>query len=214
VVRSLLILLAVVLAAEVVSATVLCTARSGQIMARERCRKRERPLDVVGIGQPGSDGPMGPAGAPGRSPLRVVDAAGTEVALLRLFGPSNDNVLLTHPLLGGPRRVLVTRQGSLDGLVFHASSDCSGDAFIRRTGPAFVVRAEVLGDVVYWPADGSGQAATMGSVHTAFSSGGTSFLLPGGTWCRPEPEPDIWVPALSVPLSAIGIVPPLRAEAR
>jgi len=212
--RSLLTLLAVALTAEVVSATVLCTARSGQIVARERCRKRERPLDVVGVGQPGSDGAMGSPGAPGRSPLRVVDAAGTEVALLRLIGPSNDSVLLTHPLLGGPRRVTVTRQGSLDGQVFHASPDCSGDAFIRDPGPVFVATAEVLADVVYWPADGSGQAATMGSFHTNVDSGGGSVPIAGGTWCRPGSEIGTWVPALSVPLSAIGITPPLRAEAR
>ncbi len=211
--RSIVTLLALALTAEAVSAAVLCTIRSGQLVVRERCRKRERPVDVARVSQPGTAGETGPAGVAGRNPLRVVDADGTEVTLLRLQGPSNDFVLLTHPLLGAPYWVRVTRQGSLDGQVFHASSDCSGEAYRRRPPPGFVLEAHVVADVVYWPTDGS-EVATMGSLETSVDSGGGSVQLPGGTWCRAQSFTGPFVLAQSVPLSAIGITLPLRAEPR
>lgn len=212
--RSIVTLLALALTAEAVSAAVLCTMPSGQLVVRERCRKRERPVDVARVSQPGATGETGPAGVPGRSSLRVVDAAGTEVTLLRLQGASNDFVLLAHPLLGDAHWVRVTRQGSLDGQVFHASSDCSGETYLRRPPPEFVPEADVVADVVYWPTDGSGEVATMGSLETSVDSGGGSTQLPGGTWCRAQSFTGPFVPAQSASLSAIGITPPLRAEPR
>lgn len=211
--RPIVIALALALTADAVSAAVLCTTRSGQLVVRERCRKRERPVDVAGVSQPGAAGEAGPAGAAGRSPLRVLDAGGTEVTLLRLQGPANDFVLLTHPLLGAPSWVRVTRQGSLDGQVFHASSDCSGEVYLRRPPSGFVLEAQVVADVVYRPGAGS-EVAAMGSLETSVDSGGGSVQLPGGTWCRAQSFTGPFVPAESAALSAVGVTLPLHAERR
>lgn len=62
------VLLALALAAPA-GAAVLCQKRSGVVVVRETCKRKERPLELAQLGALGPKGDPGPAGPPGVGPL-------------------------------------------------------------------------------------------------------------------------------------------------
>lgn len=81
----------VVLAAVSSEAAVLCQKRrSGVVVARETCRRKERPLDLAQFGAAGPQGPAGaagPAGPPGAAAAVVTDGPASSAALTASYEP-------------------------------------------------------------------------------------------------------------------------------
>jgi hypothetical protein len=146
-------------------ALVLCTTRKGAVVAAERCRKREAPLDVrdlgvvVRVGPAGADGPAGAPGAPVERPFRVVDATGkTACRALALFGTNVQCVLSPGPA-AAPVQLLV-RQNGTDATapnVYYDAPACEGTP---HTGERAVLlaRASLLADRLFVPAGDLGSS--------------------------------------------------------
>jgi hypothetical protein len=63
---------------------VLCQRKSGAVVVRETCKKKETPLDLAAFGAVGPQGPKGDAGEPGAPGLArifaTIDASGVVVS--------------------------------------------------------------------------------------------------------------------------------------
>ena len=203
-------------------ATVLCATRKGDIVADERCRKREvqleaRDLGVVGpAGLPGADGPAGPDGARVARPFRFVDATGKPACV----SLASDGVLIQCVLEIDPESAPVQLVLLPDGTdkdrpyVFYEAPRCQGTPF--RYEPAAVIgRGVLLTTQLFVP---NGTPTTIGALSSEqvdeTCSNGT--LTPHGTCCVDyDPALQITVaPARPVDLSTLGLVAPLHGENR
>lgn len=67
-----------------VNAAVLCRKRSGVVVVRDACKRKETPLDPATFGVVGPAGPTGPAGPPGPAPGCPEGTALHELACIEL----------------------------------------------------------------------------------------------------------------------------------
>src|SRR5262245_17465038 len=139
-------------------ALVLCQQKKGQVVARDACRKKEKPVDLAALaplGPGGAPGAAGAAGAPGAFPVRLVDSAGIELGTILQFFPTEALVEVSRPILGSQRVVFVVEPNDFEHntsgaitSVFYGSSDCSGVPLIED--PFGTVFAQVYGDSAYF----------------------------------------------------------------
>jgi len=185
------------------SAAVLCQKKSGTVVVREACKKKETPLDLAEV--------VGGSGA------IVVDANGKIVGSIADVEAG-----------GGPR--VVRRVGDVSLLLrvnaggftesqagfFYESTDCTGQILLPATAGSLFADASVRSGVAYYAA---GTPVTF----TARSSLGPT-LTPGmcfaGTFvppdlcCTPFPSPIALpaVPATTLDVSTLGLAPPFRVQ--
>ena len=203
-------------------ATVLCATRKGDIVADERCRKREVQLEasdlgVVGpAGVPGPDGAAGPDGASIERPFRFVDANGKPACV----SLGSDGVLIQCVLEIEPESAPVQLVLLPDGTdkdrpyVFYDAPGCLGTPFTYEPA-AIIGRGVLLSTRLFVP---NGERATVKALSSEqvseTCSNGT--VTPRGTCCvdyDPAIE-DTLAPARPVDLSTLGLTAPLHGETR
>ncbi|HEV7732800.1 MAG TPA: hypothetical protein VGR62_11585 [Candidatus Binatia bacterium] len=149
--------LSLVVATQSASALVLCAKRSGQIVATERCKRRDTPLapaDVGIIGLPGPTGVAGPPGPNGQIPLRIVDANGRDVCRV-INGGAEPECVLEHPVL--PRPVLLafeslpieTGMSVGSSTAYYLQADCGGPPHVRSPRP-LLPSASLIGHALFY----------------------------------------------------------------
>jgi len=203
-------------------ATVLCATRKGDIVADERCRKREvqlaaSDLGVVGAeGLPGPDGAAGPDGASIERSFRFVDANGKQACTsLASDGVLIQCVLEIDPESPPVQLVLLSDGRDKDNpYVFYDAAGCRGTPHTYE--PAGVIgRATLLGPRMFVPSGPRGPVSARSSEQTSSTcSNGT--VTPRGTCCvdyDPALE-DTLAPARPVDLSTLGLTAPLHGETR
>jgi len=200
-------------------ADVLCAKRSGKIVVRESCRRRERPVDAQALGLVGPAGTVGPPGAPGPDaspgglPYRVIDSTGQPFGVLLAFDTLRARTVVTLP--DGPVQFVVIN-GALNTLeispyVLYAEPDCAGPPFIRAGG-GLVPTVQKFGDVGYYSRAPGFELMTAASVENEPVSDGDTcspdIATDRGTCCHNIPFGAYVSPAQTVALSTLGVTPP------
>jgi hypothetical protein len=150
----------------------LCQKKSGAVVFRNACKRRETALSLPDLGAKGDPGPG----------VRIIDSDGRPV------GPVLDTgVDVAIQAQDRTLRVLVDRTGfPASGSFDHPSADCSGARYLQTASP-FLATATVLGGVAYYPANDTQQLA-INSFEYPSSPQGTCDSgdpsLVGGTCCH------------------------------
>lgn len=212
-----LIIAAVSLVATAADAT-LCVKKSGVVVMRDACRKREAtvtPSQLGGLqgpggdaGSPGTPGEKGEKGDPGD--FRVVDATGKLVGIVDVGYP--DSIAVRFPGLG--IGVLYSEQ---DGGGFyqsgvtleHESADCEGEPLVEINRYWLMQYVGTFGNFAYFPRLPGGTRTVRSKEYPSDSC--STFLTARGLCCEnlATPSEEFVAPTTAVPLSDLG-TPPFR----
>jgi hypothetical protein len=214
--------LAVLLPSGDANALVVCKTRSGKVVVRDACRRKETRISLAELGVPGAPGATGAAGAPGRAALYLVDAAGVEIGPVvnavefvgfLSSGDPHVHALIRGEQLGGAALIAASLAGGPVGTVSYASTDCSGTPLVD--GNALMPVLQVIVDTVFRPVQPAGPAMLQSRETTDQSLGCTS-LSPRGGCCRSflaTPNNTLWT-ASTTTLSALGLHVPFHVSGR
>ena len=194
-------------------ADVLCQSRTGAVILRAACKKRETRVELP-------RGPQGPPGAAAPVPVRIVDAVGKPVGLVP--DPFNEDNYSRVLVEAGTHLVAlyVTPAGFAESTPpngVHLNADCS-DPPLVGTQPAPLVRyGFVSGGVVFYAGDPivkltpAALAARVSPPSACGSMGGTP--LPDGNCCLDGGLTEgTFGPLTTFDLSTLGLTPPFRLE--
>lgn len=138
---------------------VLCKRKSGALLLRDACKKKETAVDASAIGTAGPAGAAAPA-------IRVVDANGGQV------GDFTDTGLSVVFVVGElTLQVGVGSDGFTQSASFlHTSDDCSGDRYLSVfDSQRLTLFAGVLGATAYY-ASGAAEELTIKSIESVRSA--------------------------------------------
>lgn len=205
---------------------VMCIKKSGTVVARDACRKKETPVsaaDFLGApgvpGRDGADGVTGVAGAPGPrgekgekgdpGDFRVVDSTGKLVGILDIG--HSDSIAVVVPDVG--LGILYSDKDDASGFyqeyatLYHEATLCQGEAFVQVDRYELIPEIGAFANTAYF-AQLPGSVRTIASEEFATSTC-TTFITPRGLCCKDysAPEDRLVAPAIPVPLSTIGKPP-------
>lgn len=202
------------------SADVLCVKRSGEVVARAACRRKDRPFDPAALGLVGVPGPTGAPGEPGTPgaagghPYRVVDATGKTFGTTIAFDTARAQVAVTVPDDDQPVQFVVEYGGFSSELalaIHYQEPDCAGTPFVFG-GANLVPYVHVVGTVGYYSRTGD-TTLQMASYELADDECPTDSVATGrGTCCRNSVTTRIASPARAVPIAVLGVTPPFTIE--
>jgi hypothetical protein len=197
---------------------VMCVKKSGAVVVRDACRKRETPISTTHI--PGAQGPAGADGAPGErgekgesGEFRVVDSTGRFVGFVDIG--HSDTIAIRVPGVG-----LALLSSADDGqgfdeysvlALYHENTDCKGDAFVLPSRSNLIPWAPVYGELAYFP-HLPGSPRVISSMEYATDSCPT-IVTERGLCCvnNAEVETIFLTRVTPVPVASLG-TPPFRAE--
>jgi hypothetical protein len=214
-------------------AAVLCTKRSGAVVIRDACKRREHPLDLAQFGASGPQGTPGTAGTPGTPGATgpgvfVLDANGA------LVGPMIDEVnIFVAPLSGRVVRRLGNDVVSIpvDPVAgfpetptppprFFANANCTGQMYVIPPPVAsFAIDpTTIIHDSVAYYALSPGSTLAYASVLSFFvapasCTGGGGTVVGADGCCSASASSTTLSPAGSFDLSTLGLVAPFHAMA-
>jgi hypothetical protein len=206
-------------------AAVLCRRGTGKIVLRQACRKAEQVLDASRLDLSALAGEQGLPGAPGprgQHPLKLVDAAGTELGPIQTFSVSDfAAVLVTHPALGVPVQFSVRRAGFVhnvggaESFVAYTAADCAGVPYLP-SGVTSVVRGQVYGNAAYYPTGPLQSRNILSSESDPDGNpcSGGATATGRGTCCSNVSATTNLAPGARVPLADLGFTPPFQAIPR
>lgn len=198
----------------------LCVKKSGAVVMRDACRKRETPVTPSQLG--GLEGPSGEAGTPGApgekgdkgdpGDFRVVDSTGRFVGLVDVGHP--DSIAIRFPNLGiGILYSEQDGQGFYQGDVtlYHESAECEGAPLVGIDRYELLPYVAAFGNFAYFP-HLPGSARTIKSKEYPIASCPT-FVTGRGLCCEDYATPsEVFVATTTaVPLSSLG-TPPFHVE--
>jgi hypothetical protein len=196
---------------------VMCVKKSGGVVVRDACRKRETPISTAHI--PGAQGPAGADGAPGErgekgetGEFRVVDSTGRFVGFVDIG--HSDTIAIRVPGVG-----VALFSSADDGqgfdeyddlALYHESTDCKGDAFVLPSRSNLIPWAPVHGEFAYFP-HLPGGPRVISSMEYAIDSCPTT-LTERGLCCAnfTDVETFFLTKVTPVPVASLG-TPPFRA---
>jgi hypothetical protein len=184
----------VALVAMPAGAAVLCKKRSGAVLARDACRKKETPADTAErpVVRDANGALVGP----------LLGASGTGTVLRRV-----GDVLMT---------LTVDTTGFVDTFPSfdYESTNCSGPPLVPAPAAMLTIAPIVRGGTAYYasgtPAAHTIQSTLTGSIVPGMCFSGT--FVPPDACCLTLPSPQTMqvTPAATVPLGTLGLVPPFR----
>ena len=205
-------------------AAVLCTKKTGAVVIRDACKKKERAMNLADFG---ASGPQGAPGATGPG-VFVVDANGA------LVGPVVDELnIFTSPLMARVVRKLGNDVVSIPvdpaaGFpetaspppVFFANAGCSGQSYVLPPPiPTFALAFTTIihGGVAYYGVS-SGASHTFASVLVFFvtpasCTGGGGTVVGADACCVPSVSSATLSPSGSFNLATLNLVAPFHAVA-
>lgn len=201
-------------------ADTLCVKRSGAVVARAACKRKERPFDPAALGLVGAQGPTGATGepgapgAPGGHPYRVVDATGRTFGTTIAYDTARAQVIVTVPGDELPVQFVVEDGGfsaELSPRVYYEAPDCVGTPMIfGSTG--LVPGVHVVGDVGYYTREGAVVVdyASRESVEDTCPPG--DVATDRGTCCGNATGTRYAAPARTVPMASLDVTLPLSVQ--
>ncbi|HXJ36069.1 MAG TPA: hypothetical protein VMS22_18715 [Candidatus Eisenbacteria bacterium] len=196
---------------------VLCVKRSGQVVERTACRKRERAIDetAVGlVGPAGADGIAGPTGSPGGHPYRLVDAQGHPFGLVLGFDTARVRVEVTLPD-GTPVQFVVSVEGGFLADVpdvYYEEPGCTGTPFVYGS-VGLVPPVIVVGTVGYYATAAPDviEHKSLESPSPGSCSSG-SVATSRGTCCTDFSGSAAGSPAKTIEISTLGVTLPFMVQ--
>jgi len=214
--------LALLLPAGDARALVACKTRSGKVVVRDACRRKETGISLAELGVPGAPGAAGAAGAPGRAALYLLDANGVEIGPVvnavefvgfLSSGDPHLHALIHGDQIGGAALIAADLRDGVVGTVSYASTDCSGSPLVA--GNTLMPVLQVIVDTVFRPVQPAG-AAMLQSTERSDPSLGCTSVTPRGGCCRSQsatPNNTLWT-ASTTTLSALGLHAPFHVSGR
>jgi Collagen triple helix repeat (20 copies) len=217
---------ALVLVAGRADAAALCVKKSGAVVVRDVCKKKEGAIDpaqFVGAqgpsgangaqGAAGRDGAQGAAGAPGErgekgdpGDFRVVDSTGKFVGIVDVG--HSDSVAVGVPGVG--IGILYTEDGGFyqgDVRLHHESTECTGEPLVEINRYELIPSIGAFANTAYFPVPPA-STRTIKSEEFVTTTCNT-FITGRGLCCRNlDPTVERLVaPITPVPLSTLGTPP-------
>ena len=210
----------------------VCVKKSGVVVARDACKKKESPLDLAqfvgaqgpagaggATGGTGSPGAPGAPGAPGEQGAKgdpgdfhVVDSTGRIIGL----GDVGHTARLAVKVPGvGPGILFVNddNDGFFQGEItlYHENTDCTGETLVQVFRSDLIPFIEAFANTGYFP-DLPGSTRTIKSEEFDTNTCST-FITSRGLCCENFQTPeDLFVAsALLVPLPNLG-TPPFHTD--
>ena len=203
-------------------AVVLCAKKSGEVVVRESCKKRETavlPGAIAVVGPTGPQGPTGAVGPPGMLPYEVVDATGRQFGTLIYRDGLRAQVTTAVSGVDVPLQfIIVEGQFYNEGqqnAVFYDAAGCTGAPSIPDAG-GIVPHAHVLGTRAYF----SRAQTTLRSIQSQEfvpstpGSCGASTDTGRQTCCFDTTGMVNASPAETFDPSVLGVTPPFSVVAR
>lgn len=187
----------------------LCRKRSGALVLRETCRRREARLDLLLVG---TSGPAGQPGAPGTAGstapgVALRDAVGRRVGVAVQLGEGEVIAAVVGGRLVG---LAVTTDGFPDRVFFlHDRADCADTPLV--SAEAVLPIASVTGTTAYVAGDPivlHTVKARETITSTCAAQGGT--VLSNGRCCTAFPQMATAGPATPLDLTELQYTPPLH----
>jgi hypothetical protein len=211
-----------VLAAMPADAVVVCAKKSGGLVAREACKKRETPAlpgAVALVGPAGPQGPTGTGGPVAMLPYEVVDATGKQFAtLLNWLGTDDSQVVTTVQGVDAPVQFNVDLLNGTFHIppepLWHDQPDCVG-APLYADGDTIVPIAYVFGTRFY-------VSRTAPTDHNVESyeyvpepdCGSGDTLTARQTCCTNTSTTAVVAPVDGFDVSILGVTPPFSVAPR
>jgi hypothetical protein len=201
-------------------ADTLCVKKSGQVVVRAACKRKERPFDPAALGFAGLPGPSGTPGepgtpgAPGGHPYRVVDATGKTIGTTIAFDTARAQAIVTVPGDDQPVQLVVSYgafTNELNPFVHWDQAGCTGTPLIFGSG-GLVPGVHVVGDVGYYTREG---ATTVGYASREYVDDECStgdVPTDRGTCCSDETGQRLAAPARTVSMASFGMTLPLTIQ--
>ncbi len=205
-------------------AVTLCAKRSGRLVTREACKKRETaaiPGAITIVGPTGPQGAAGPAGAAAIIPHEVVDATGKQFGTLLSWQGGRAQVIATVPDVDVPLQFNI-EEGDFFNLpaqesVLYPAAGCSGAPFIRDAG-GLVPMALVFGTRAYFSRTLLSQQAVASREFRPSTPGdcGVGATDTGRQTCCTDVATfmDDLSPAETFEVSVLGVTPPFTVVPR
>ena len=214
--------LAAVLAASSAGAVTLCAKKSGKLLVRDVCKKRERaavPGAIAIVGPTGAAGPAGPPGPPGIIPHEVVDATGKQFGTLLSWDSGRAQVVAAVPGVDVPLQFNVA-DGRLVSVmapvsVLWEATDCTGTPLIADAG-GLVPQAHVVGTRAYFSRTLTATLPSMSVEYVPSTPGDCGANTDTGrqTCCFNSSGNQLVAPAEAFDVSVLGVTPPLSVVPR
>jgi hypothetical protein len=193
----------------------LCVKKSGVVVMRDECRKRETtvsPSQLGGLAGPsGADGSQGARGEKGEKgdpgDFRVVDSTGRFVGIVDIGHPDAIAVRVPDVGLG----VLYVEQDGKgfyqDGVtLFHESGDCEGEPLLGVSRYELIQYVDAFGNFAYFPRLPGNTRTVLSREYNADTC--ATFVTGRGLCCENFAATEAFVAStVTVPLSSLGTPP-------
>ncbi len=137
-------------------AVVVCAKRSGRLLTREACKKRETaalPGAIALVGPAGPQGPTGATGAVGMLPFEVIDATGKQFGTLLTWLGRDAQVVTVVPGIDAPMQFVISISDGAFAIppdpLWYEQAGCVG-APLFYDGGGIVPLGSVFGTRVYF----------------------------------------------------------------
>jgi hypothetical protein len=193
----------------------LCAKKSGAIVMRDECRKRETavsPSQLGGLAGPsGADGSQGARGEKGEKgdpgDFRVVDSTGRFVGIVDVGHPDAIAVRVPDVGLG----ILYSEQDGQgfyqDGVtLYHESADCEGEPLFGVSRYELIQYVGAFGNFAYFPRLPGDTRTILSREYDANTC--ATFVTGRGLCCENFAATEAFVASIvAVPLSSLGTPP-------
>jgi hypothetical protein len=215
-----ILMLLVLLVAVPADAVVVCAKKSGRLLAREACKKRETPAlpgAVALVGPAGGQGPTGPGGPVAMLPNEVVDATGKQFATTIYWLGSEAQVVTAVQGVDVPVQFIVD---ILNGTfyippeyLYYEQPDCVG-APLYADGDALVPIGRVFGTRFYVSRTAPTDHPVESYEYVPEPDCGSDTPTERQTCCTNYSSTAVVAPVDGFDVSILGVTPPFSVAPR
>jgi len=201
-------------------AVVVCAKKSGRLLTREACKKRETavlPGAIALVGPAGPQGPAGPTGAVGMLPYEVIDATGKQFGSLLTWLGSEAQVVTAVQGVDVPLQFIVDTLNGTFRISFeplwYEQPGCVGAPLYADAG-GIVSLGSVFGTRVYFSRTRPTEHTVKSYEYVPEPDCGTGTPTDRQSCCLDSDTTAIVSPVESFDVSILGVTPPFSVVPR
>ena len=210
------VLLGLLASAPGADGAVICRKKSGVLVSREACSKREAAVDLAQVGVLGPTGPEGPGGPAGGALIKDANGqlVGYWLVMPNNLGAGDPGVV--RDVGGTVAFIRADTSGFvLSGSLYYTSADCSGTPYAVGI-PGMLVPSAAVGSATAYVPTGTPTMRTLNSSASFMSMSACTMavgtFLPPDRCCFPVSYMLDTLSVQAVDLTPLGFVPPFHAE--